>query len=166
MTGIRVLDLQTPLAQGSKAAIFGGAGAGKTVLVMELIQAMATGYQGISVFAGVGERSCEGDEKLLEMQLSGLLGRVVDPLGRPLDGKGEITTSGYLPAERPASEIIDREPVTRPVETGRLRAANAFAPCCRSHALPSCPWLVRLPCCVRSTPMFSPEGTKGGARLQ
>ena len=54
-TGIKIIDLVTPIAQGGKAAMFGGAGVGKTVLVMELIQAMAAGYEGISVFAGVGD---------------------------------------------------------------------------------------------------------------
>src|SRR5579872_4863290 len=53
-TGIKVIDLLSPLAQGGKAAMFGGAGVGKTVLVMELIHAMVAKYQGISVFAGVG----------------------------------------------------------------------------------------------------------------
>jgi len=76
-TGIKVIDLLTPLAQGGKAAMFGGAGVGKTVLVMELIRAMATGYQGISVFAGVGERSREGHEMLLDMRGSGVLERTV-----------------------------------------------------------------------------------------
>ncbi len=77
MTGIKVIDLLTPLAKGGKAAMFGGAGVGKTVLVMELIHAMVTGYQGISVFAGVGERSREGHEMLLEMRRSGVLERTV-----------------------------------------------------------------------------------------
>ncbi len=54
-TGIKVIDLLTPMAQGGKAAMFGGAGVGKTVLVMELIHAMVENYQGISVFAGVGD---------------------------------------------------------------------------------------------------------------
>ena len=61
-TGIKVIDLLAPLAQGGKAAMFGGAGVGKTVLVMELIHAMVSGYDGISVFAGVGERCREGHE--------------------------------------------------------------------------------------------------------
>jgi F-type H+-transporting ATPase subunit beta len=61
-TGIKVIDLLTPLAQGGKAAMFGGAGVGKTVLVMELIHAMVERYKGISVFAGVGERSRGGHE--------------------------------------------------------------------------------------------------------
>lgn len=76
-TGIKAIDLLTPLAHGGKAAMFGGAGVGKTVLVMELIHAMVAGYQGISVFAGVGERSREGHEMLLDMRDSGVLDRTV-----------------------------------------------------------------------------------------
>jgi F-type H+-transporting ATPase subunit beta len=76
-TGIKVLDLLAPLAQGGKSAMFGGAGVGKTVLVMELIRAMVSGYDGISVFAGVGERSREGHEMLNEMRDSGVLERTV-----------------------------------------------------------------------------------------
>ena len=63
-TGIKVIDLLAPLGQGGKAAMFGGAGVGKTVVVMELIHAMVKSYQGISVFAGIGERSREGHELL------------------------------------------------------------------------------------------------------
>ncbi len=76
-TGIKVIDLLTPLARGGKAAMFGGAGVGKTVLVMELIHAMVAGYQGISVFAGVGERSREGHEMLSDMRETGVLERTV-----------------------------------------------------------------------------------------
>ena len=76
-TGIKVIDLLAPLAQGGKAAMFGGAGVGKTVLVMELIHAMVERYQGISVFAGIGERSREGHELLTDMQRSGVLARTV-----------------------------------------------------------------------------------------
>jgi F-type H+-transporting ATPase subunit beta len=76
-TGIKVIDLLAPLAQGGKAAMFGGAGVGKTVLVMELIHAMVEKYRGISVFAGVGERSREGHELLSDMRLSGVLARTV-----------------------------------------------------------------------------------------
>jgi F-type H+-transporting ATPase subunit beta len=71
------MDLLAPLAQGGKAAMFGGAGVGKTVLVMELIGAMVRKYQGISVFAGVGERCREGHELLGDMQASGVLARSV-----------------------------------------------------------------------------------------
>ena len=64
-TGIKVIDLLVPLRIGGKAAMFGGAGVGKTVLLMELIHAMVERYQGISVFAGIGERSREGHELLI-----------------------------------------------------------------------------------------------------
>jgi F-type H+/Na+-transporting ATPase subunit beta len=74
-TGIKVFDLLMPLAQGGKAAMFGGAGVGKTILVMELIHAMVERYQGISVFAGIGERSREGHELLTDMRVSGVLER-------------------------------------------------------------------------------------------
>jgi len=76
-TGIKVIDLLTPMAQGGKAAMFGGAGVGKTVLVMELIHAMVASYQGISVFAGVGERSREGHEMLMDMTDAKVLDRTV-----------------------------------------------------------------------------------------
>jgi F-type H+-transporting ATPase subunit beta len=76
-TGIKVIDLLAPLAHGGKAAMFGGAGVGKTVLVMELIHAMVSGYDGISVFAGVGERCREGHEMLHEMKASGVLDQTV-----------------------------------------------------------------------------------------
>jgi F-type H+/Na+-transporting ATPase subunit beta len=76
-TGIKVLDLLAPLARGGKSAMFGGAGVGKTVLVTELIRAMVSGYDGISVFAGVGERSREGHEMLHEMHDSGVLDQTV-----------------------------------------------------------------------------------------
>ena len=76
-TEIKVIDLLTPMAQGGEAAMFGGAGVGKTIMVMELIRAMVEKYEGISVFAGVGERSREGHELLTEMQASGVLARTV-----------------------------------------------------------------------------------------
>ncbi len=76
-TGIKIIDLLAPLPQGGKAAMFGGAGVGKTVVVMELIHAMVRSYQGISVFAGVGERSREGHELLWEMRRSSVLDRSV-----------------------------------------------------------------------------------------
>jgi len=76
-SGIKVIDLLAPLAQGGKAAMFGGAGVGKTIVVMELVHAMVKSYQGISVFAGVGERSREGHELLTEMRRSGVLDRSV-----------------------------------------------------------------------------------------
>jgi len=81
-TGIKVIDLLAPLARGGKAAMFGGAGVGKTVLVMELIRRMVEGYEGISVFAGIGERTREGHELLHEMRQSGVLERTVLVFGQ------------------------------------------------------------------------------------
>ncbi|HIJ62709.1 MAG TPA: F0F1 ATP synthase subunit beta [Rhodospirillaceae bacterium] len=72
-TGIKVIDLLAPLVKGGKAAMFGGAGVGKTVLIMELIRTTVENYSGISVFGGVGERSREGHELLLELRGSGVL---------------------------------------------------------------------------------------------
>jgi F-type H+-transporting ATPase subunit beta len=74
-SGIKVIDLLAPLAKGGKAAMFGGAGVGKTVLIMELIRTTVEKYAGVSVFAGIGERSREGHELLLELRQSGVLGR-------------------------------------------------------------------------------------------
>ena len=72
-TGIKVIDLLAPLVKGGKAAMFGGAGVGKTVLIMELIRTTVETHAGTSVFAGIGERSREGHELWLELQGSGVL---------------------------------------------------------------------------------------------
>jgi F-type H+/Na+-transporting ATPase subunit beta len=81
-TRIKVIDLLVPLAFGGKAAMFGGAGVGKTVLLMELIHAMVERYQGISVFAGIGERSREGHELWSDMHQSGVLPRTALVFGQ------------------------------------------------------------------------------------
>ena len=72
-TGIKVIDLIEPYVKGGKIGLFGGAGVGKTVLIMELINNIAKGYEGISVFAGVGERTREGNDLLREMIESGVI---------------------------------------------------------------------------------------------
>ena len=72
-TGIKVIDLMTPYARGGKIGLFGGAGVGKTVLIMELIRNIAYEHNGYSVFAGVGERSREGNDLWNEMKESGVL---------------------------------------------------------------------------------------------
>ena len=72
-TGIKVIDLLEPYAKGGKIGLFGGAGVGKTVLIMELINNIAKGYEGTSVFAGVGERTREGNDLLREMIESGVI---------------------------------------------------------------------------------------------
>ena len=72
-TGIKVIDLLTPYVQGGKIGLFGGAGVGKTVLIQEMIRRVAQEFGGVSVFAGVGERTREGNDLYLEMQESGVL---------------------------------------------------------------------------------------------
>lgn len=72
-TGIKVIDLIEPYAKGGKIGLFGGAGVGKTVLIQELINNIAKGYDGFSVFAGVGERTREGNDLLREMIESGII---------------------------------------------------------------------------------------------
>lgn len=82
LTGIKIVDLFAPLARGGKAAMFGGAGVGKTVLIMELIRTTVEKYAGISVFAGIGERSREGHELWLELQRSGVIDRTALVFGQ------------------------------------------------------------------------------------
>ena len=72
-TGIKVIDLLTPYVQGGKIGLFGGAGVGKTVVIQEMINRVATQHGGVSVFAGVGERTREGTDLLLEMEETGVL---------------------------------------------------------------------------------------------
>jgi F-type H+-transporting ATPase subunit beta len=81
-TGLKVLDLITPFARGGKVGAYGGAGVGKTVIIMELIHNIATKHGGISVFAGVGERSREGNDLWLDMKASGVIDKTVLVFGQ------------------------------------------------------------------------------------
>ncbi len=101
-TGIKVIDLLAPLARGGKAAMFGGAGVGKTVLIMELIRTMVERYTGISVFAGIGERSREGHELLLELRRSGVMDRtalVFGQMNEPPGARWRVGLSALTIAE-------------------------------------------------------------------
>ncbi len=125
-TGIKVIDLLVPLAQGGKAAMFGGAGVGKTVLVMELIHAMVEKYQGISVFAGIGERSREGHELLHDMRGSGVLERTVlvygqmnePPGARWRVGLGALTIAEYFRDQKHQNVLLLMDNVFRFVQAG------------------------------------------------
>ena len=101
-TGIKVIDLLAPLVRGGKAGMFGGAGVGKTVLIMELIRTTVERYQGLSVFAGVGERSREGHELLLELRSSGILERtalVFGQMNEPPGARFRVGLSAVTVAE-------------------------------------------------------------------
>jgi len=92
--GIKVIDLLAPLVKGGKAAMFGGAGVGKTVLIMELIRSTVERHSGISVFAGIGERSREGHELLLELRQSGVLARTALVFGQMNEPPGARWRAG------------------------------------------------------------------------
>jgi F-type H+-transporting ATPase subunit beta len=81
-TGIKVIDLVAPFTRGGKIGVFGGAGVGKTIIITELIRTFATVHKGYSVFAGVGERSREGNELWYEMRESGVIDKVAMVFGQ------------------------------------------------------------------------------------
>ena len=87
-TGIKVIDLLCPFVKGGKTGLFGGAGVGKTVLVMEFMHAIATLHQGVSVFAGVGERTREGHELWHEMQEAGVMPQTLMMFGQMDESPG------------------------------------------------------------------------------
>ena len=103
-TGIKVIDLLAPYSKGGKVGLFGGAGVGKTILIMELIRNIATEHGGVSVFAGVGERTREGNDLWLEMKESGVLektalvyGQMNEPPGARLRvGLTALTLAEYF----------------------------------------------------------------------
>jgi F-type H+-transporting ATPase subunit beta len=98
LTGIKVIDLIAPLARGGKAAMFGGAGVGKTVLIMELIHSTAEKYAGLSIFAGIGERSREGHELWQELKRTGVIDRTALVLGQMNEPPGTRWRSTFATA--------------------------------------------------------------------
>lgn len=101
-TGIKVIDLLIPYAKGGKIGLFGGAGVGKTVLVQELINNIATEHGGLSVFAGVGERTREGNDLYNEMKASGILNKtalVFGQMNEPPGARMRIALTGLTMAE-------------------------------------------------------------------
>ena len=101
-TGIKVIDLLTPYMAGGKIGLFGGAGVGKTVFIMELIHNIATKHGGYSVFAGVGERTREGNDLWLEMKESGVIDKtalVYGQMNEPPGARARVALSGLAVAE-------------------------------------------------------------------
>ncbi|WP_144211722.1 F0F1 ATP synthase subunit beta [Shewanella donghaensis] len=102
-TGIKVIDLVCPFAKGGKVGLFGGAGVGKTVNMMELINNIAKAHSGLSVFAGVGERTREGNDFYYEMKDSGVLDKVAMVYGQmnePPGNRLRVALSGLTMAEK------------------------------------------------------------------
>ncbi len=101
-TGIKVVDLLAPYAKGGKVGLFGGAGVGKTVIIMELIRNIATEHGGFSVFSGVGERTREGNDLYHEMSESGVLNKTVLVFGQmnePPGARLRVALAGLTMAE-------------------------------------------------------------------
>ena len=101
-TGIKVIDLLAPYAKGGKIGLFGGAGVGKTVLIQELIQNIATEHGGYSIFTGVGERSREGNDLYTEMSESGVIDKtalVFGQMNEPPGARMRVAESGLTMAE-------------------------------------------------------------------
>jgi len=125
-TGIKVIDLLEPYAKGGKTGLFGGAGVGKTVLIMELIRNIATEHGGFSVFAGVGERTREGNDLWLEMKESGVLektalifGQMNEPPGaRQRVGLSGLTTAEYFRDEEGKDVLLFIDNIFRFTQAG------------------------------------------------
>lgn len=101
-TGIKVIDLMAPYVRGGKIGLFGGAGVGKTVLIMELINNIATQHGGYSVFAGVGERTREGNDLYYEMKESGVIDKtalVYGQMNEPPGARARVALTGLSMAE-------------------------------------------------------------------
>jgi F-type H+-transporting ATPase subunit beta len=101
-TGVKVMDLICPFARGGKLGLFGGAGVGKTVILTELIHNVASGHGGYSIFAGVGERTREGNDLLIELEESGVINNtamVFGQMNEPPGARQRIALTGLTVAE-------------------------------------------------------------------
>jgi len=125
-TGIKVIDLLTPYSQGGKIGLFGGAGVGKTVLIQEMINRVATQHGGVSVFGGVGERTREGTDLWIEMQESGVIekaalvyGQMDEPPGVRLRvGLSALTMAEYFRDVQQQDVLLFIDNIFRFVQAG------------------------------------------------
>lgn len=125
-TGIKVIDLLAPYAKGGKIGLFGGAGVGKTVLIMELIRNIATEHGGYSVFAGVGERSREGHELIEDMSESGVIEKTCLAFGQMNEPPGSrmrvaltgLTLAEYLRDEENQDVLLFIDNIYRFIQAG------------------------------------------------
>jgi len=125
-TGLKVIDLLAPIPKGGKVGLFGGAGVGKTVIVMELIRTIATEHGGVSVFAGIGERTREGNELWLELNKSGVVknsvlvfGQMNEPPGARLRvGLAALTMAEYFRDQEKKDVLLFIDNVYRYIQAG------------------------------------------------
>ncbi|MBQ7688949.1 MAG: F0F1 ATP synthase subunit beta [Clostridia bacterium] len=143
-TGIKVIDLLIPYAKGGKIGLFGGAGVGKTVLIMEMIHNIAVNHGGYSVFTGVGERSREGNELMYDMTKSGVINKTVLTFGQMNEPSGSrmrvamtgLTMAEYLRDEKRQDVLLFIDNIYRFVQAGnevsallgRLPSAVGYQP--------------------------------------
>ena len=143
-TGIKVIDLLAPYAKGGKIGLFGGAGVGKTVLIMEMIHNVATNHGGYSVFTGVGERSREGNELIEDMRDSGVINKAILAFGQMNEPSGSrmrvaltgLTMAEYLRDEKRQDVLLFIDNIYRFVQAGsevsallgRLPSAVGYQP--------------------------------------
>ena len=125
-TGIKVIDLLVPFSRGGKIGLFGGAGVGKTVLILELIRNIASEHGGYSVFTGVGERSREGNDLWNEMKASGVLDKTIMVFGQMNETSGArmrapltgLTMAEYLRDEKHRDVLLFIDNIYRFVQAG------------------------------------------------
>ena len=143
-TGIKVIDLLVPYAKGGKIGLFGGAGVGKTVLIMEMIHNIAVNHGGYSVFTGVGERSREGNELIHDMEKSGVIDKSILAFGQMNEPSGSrmrvamtgLTMAEYLRDEKHQDVLLFIDNIYRFVQAGnevsallgRLPSAVGYQP--------------------------------------
>jgi len=125
-TGIKAIDVLAPLERGGKAGMFGGAGVGKTVLIMEMIHNMASQHQGVSIFCGIGERNREGEELYREIKEVGVLDKAVlvfgqmdeQPGARFRVGHAALTMAEYFREDRKQDVLLLIDNIFRFVQAG------------------------------------------------
>ncbi len=143
-TGIKVIDLLVPYTKGGKIGLFGGAGVGKTVLIMEMIHNIAVNHGGYSVFTGVGERSREGNELMSDMEKSGVINKAILAFGQMNEPSGSrmrvaltgLTMAEYLRDEENQDVLLFIDNIYRYVQAGnevsallgRLPSAVGYQP--------------------------------------
>jgi F-type H+-transporting ATPase subunit beta len=125
-TGIKAIDVLSPLELGGKAGLFGGAGVGKTVLIMEMINNMVGGHEGVSIFCGIGERVREGEELYREMKEAGVLDNTVMVFGQMNEppgarfrvGHAALTMAEYFRDDRKQDVLLLIDNIFRFVQAG------------------------------------------------
>jgi len=125
-TGIKAIDVLAPLERGGKAGLFGGAGVGKTVLIMEMINNMVGGHEGVSLFCGIGERVREGEELYREMKAAGVLDNTVMVFGQMNEppgarfrvGHAALTMAEYFRDDRRQDVLLLIDNIFRFVQAG------------------------------------------------